>query len=53
MIGFNVDGEVRCWVNNNFASNRVENAEQSIIGSGDGEFSRNIDKLDQKLRESI
>ena len=53
MIGFNTEGKVKCWFNKNFESNRIENANDSVLSSGDGSSTKNFDKMDKKLKESI
>jgi hypothetical protein len=53
MIGFNVEGKVKCWLNKCLESNRIQNANESVLNSGDGSSNKNIEKMNKKLKESI
>ena len=53
MIGFNVEGQLKCWLNKLFENNRMENPNDLVLSSGDGSSIKNFDKMDSKLRESI
>lgn len=53
MIGFNIEGKVKCWLNKCFENNRIENANESVLSNGDGSSNKNIEKMDKKLKESI
>jgi hypothetical protein len=53
MIGFNIEGKVKCWLSKSFESNRVENTNDSVLSSGDGASTQKFDKMDKKLKESV
>lgn len=53
MIGFNVEGQVTCWLNKNYENNRIENANDSVLSSGDSSSIKNFEKMDTRLKESI